>query len=148
LSLPPFPEGSFVWCAFPQREHPARPGPGEHIAYTLGISGTADFTALVAYTSSQPWPEPTRPPGVFVFDQPAAAGLGQARAFVMDLRRLAAVPVTPAWFPRLGQPGGGVLGHMPKHRQRQYLDIAEQLLTRRPDLIERLGPLWPGQSRR
>ena len=32
--------------------------------------------------------------------------------------------------------------------QRQYLDIVEQLLTRRPDLIERLGPLWPGQSRR
>lgn len=25
MSLPPFPTGSFVWCAFPQREYPARP---------------------------------------------------------------------------------------------------------------------------
>jgi hypothetical protein len=33
---------------------------------------------------------------------------------------------------------------MPKDQQRRYLQVAEVLLTRRPELVERLGPLWPG----
>ena len=140
-----------MWCVFPERERPAHPGPGEHIGYALAVAGSVNppvaFTALIAYTMSQPWTQPTRPLGLFVFDRRTAADLGQGRAFVMDLRRLAAVPVTSAWFPRLDQPGGGVQGHMPKHRQRQYLRVVEDLLTRRPELVERLGPLWPGTRR-
>jgi len=65
----------------------------------------------------------------------------------MDLRRLAAVPVTSEWFPRLDQPGGGVQGHIPKKQQQLYLQVVEDLLTRRPELIERLGPGWPGERR-
>jgi hypothetical protein len=140
-----------VWCAFPEREDPARPGPGEHIGYVLAVSGVVGppvaITALVAFTTSQPWTSPTRPPGLFVFDRQAAVALGQGRAFVMDLRRLAAVPVTLEWFPRLDQPGGGVKGHIPKKQQRLYLQVVEDLLTRRPELIERLGPNWPGERR-
>lgn len=142
-----------MWCSFPQRENPAVPGPG-HVAYTLAVSGVTtasgsqEFSTLVAYTTSRPWTSPTCPLGVFLFDAQAAASLGQARAFVMDLRRLAAVPVTVDWFPRLDhRPGGGVLGHMAKSQQRQYLQVAETLLTRRSEIAERLGPLWPGGRR-
>jgi hypothetical protein len=108
------------------------------------ISGGHAGTALVAYTTSQRWLGSTLPQGVFVFDQRAAAGLGQARAFVMDLRRLAAIPLTREWFPRLDLPGKGIQGHMPKKRQVEYARAAEDLLTRHSQIVERLGPDWPG----
>lgn len=113
----------------------------------LAVSGNAAAVALIAYTTSQPWMAGVRPLGVEVFDQREAADLGQSRAFVMDLRRLAAVPIDKAWFPRLNQPGAGVLGRMPRRRQRTYLQIAEELLTRQPAHIDRLGPLWPDSRR-
>jgi hypothetical protein len=148
----PLREGDFVWCVFPERENPARPGP-LHLAYTLAVSGAAtpaashEFSALTAYTTSQPRPHPALPPGVFVFDQQTAASFGQGRAFVMDLRRLALVPVTPEWFPRLDQPGNGIQGRVPKRQERQPWRVAEDLLTRRSEIVERLGPLWPGGRR-
>jgi hypothetical protein len=65
----------------------------------------------------------------------------------MDLRRVAAVPVTPAWFPRLAQAGGGVVGSMPKALQRRYSLIVEDLFTRHPEIVERLGPSWSKPER-
>jgi len=109
----------------------------------MTATGGQRFSALVAYTTSQPRRSPTAPLGVFSFDRTEAARFGQSRAFVMDLRRLAAVPVTTRWFPRLEQSGRGIVGHMPKSEQRRFLRVAEDLLTRRPESIERLGPLWP-----
>lgn len=41
--------------------------------------------------------------------------LGQTRALVFDLRRLACLPSTAAWFPRAGEQGAGVLGRAPNH---------------------------------
>jgi hypothetical protein len=38
-----------------------------------------------------------------------------------------------------------VQGRIPKKQQRLYLQVVEDLLTRRPELIERLGPSWPGE---
>ncbi len=146
---PPFQEGDFVWCAFPEQENPARPGP-LHLAYVLAVSAvgaTRDppaFTVLAAYTTSQPWSGATLPLGVFAFATADAAALGQSRAFVMDLRRLAAVPLTREWFPRLDQPGKGVQGHMPKRQQPRYVQVATDVLTRHAALVTRLGPLWPG----
>jgi hypothetical protein len=66
-----------VWCAFPERERLAYPGPGEHIGYTLAVAGSVSppvaFTALITYTTSQPWTQPAPPPGLFVFDRRTAA---------------------------------------------------------------------------
>lgn len=138
--------------AFPTRENPARPGL-RHVAYVVevfakpGQAGTA-FEALAAYTTSQPWPHAAKPFGLFAFDQQQAAGLGQDRAFVLDLRRVAYVPVTPAWFPDLARPGGGIQGRAPATLRRQLRDAARELLTRHVATVERLGPLWPDSSRR
>jgi hypothetical protein len=134
--------GDFAWCAFPERENPARPGP-EHIGYVLAVTTTQPATVLIAYTTSRPWPYQAIPPGIVTFDLQAAQTMGQTRPFVMDLRRLAAIPLTPAWFPRLGQPSGGIVGTMPKPLQRRYSQAVEALFTRHPENIERLGPLWP-----
>jgi hypothetical protein len=147
----PFQEGDFVWCAFPERENPARPGP-EHLGYALAVSGATSLSgspsALMGYTTSQPWSSEVAPPlGVFAFNRDAAVGFGQSRAFVMDLRRLAFVPLTPAWFPRLDQPGHGIQGHAPKQQQRRFWKTAEGFLARHGEIVERLGPLWPDERR-
>jgi len=82
------------------------------------------------------------PPGLFIFDRQTAAGFGQARAFVLDLRRLAFVPITSAWFPWLGEPGG-FQGRASPRWQQQLKQAAEAPLIRRPEISERPGPLWP-----
>lgn len=48
---------------------------------------------FLAYTTSQPWSGP-KPPGIYAYDRDAAAKMGHDRPFTLDLRRLAAVPVT------------------------------------------------------
>lgn len=150
VDRPPYHPGDFVWCAFPQREAPARPGP-QHLAYALVVSDPVSGTQgalLAAYTTSRPWPADAAPPlGVFRFDRQQAVALGQARAFVLDARRIAYVPITPEWFPRLGQPGLCVQGRAPKALQRSIWEVAEDLLTRHAELVEKLGPLWPGRRR-
>lgn len=116
------------------------------MGYIVGIFdavATDGWSALVAYSTSQAWKQPARPPGLFVIDRQEAAAFGQARAFVLDLRRLAYIPVTPAWFPWLDQPGGGIQGRVTARWEQQFKRAAEELLTRRPEIIERLGPLWP-----
>lgn len=149
MTLLPFQDGDFVWCAFPERENPTRPGP-LHLGYALAVSGAAGaLSALMGYTPQASHGRLTCPPplGVFPFDREAAASFGQARAFVMDLRRIAFVPVTQAWFPRLDQPGHGIHGHAPKGQQRRFRQTATDLLTRPGEIVERLGPLWPGRRR-
>jgi hypothetical protein len=140
-------EGDFVWCAFPERENPCRPGP-LHLGYTLMVSGGTDVTglpsALMAYTTSRPWPPDVACPlGVFVFDRATAAGFGQSRGFVMDLRRLAFVPLALAWFPRLHQPNHGIQGRAAKPEQRRFRATVADLMTRHGEIVERLGPVWP-----
>jgi hypothetical protein len=116
------------------------------LGYIVGIFdavATTGWSAVVAYSTSQPWTGPARPPGLFVFDQREAAAFGQARGFVLDLRRLAYVRVTSDWFPWLDQPDSGIQGRASARWEQRFKRVAEELLTRRPEIIERLGPLWP-----
>jgi hypothetical protein len=102
----------------------------------------------MAYTTSQPWPPGTPLPiGVLAFNLAEASRYGQSRAFVMDVRRVAFVPVTLQWFPYLGQPDHGVRGRAPKPDQRRFRQMAEDLAARHAELVERLGPLWPRPRR-
>ena len=151
MSQLPFQEGAFVWCAFPERENPAQPGP-LHIGYSLAVSGVAltspPPSALMAYTTTRQWPPDTPLPlGVLAFDHAQASIYGQFRAFVMDLRRVAFPPMTTTWFPQLDQPGSGVKGHAPKEDQRRFRRTAEDLARRHGELVERLGPLTPPPRR-
>jgi hypothetical protein len=80
---------------------------------------------------------------VFAFDQRQAATFGQARAFVLDLRRLALLPVTATWFPWQDQADGGVQGRASAYWQQRFNQMVEDFIVRRPEIIERLGPLLP-----
>jgi hypothetical protein len=137
----PFSAGQFVWCAYPEWEHPLQPGP-RHIGYifaALAVRGSP--AAIVAYTTSQPWPD-ALPPAVYPFTVTEAEGMGQDRAFVLDARRLAFIPVIPAWFPDLGEPTQGVVGSVSDQlRDRIEADL-KRLLRRSPDSVQRLGSLW------
>jgi len=98
----------------------------------------------MAYTTSRQWaPDTPFPLGILAFNRAQAAIYGQSRAFVMDLRRIAFLPMTTAWFPYLDQSGSGVQGHAPKADQRRFRQTAEDLARRHRELVERLGPGWP-----
>jgi len=141
VTAPALQQGDFVWCAFPEREAPLRPGP-LHVAYTLAVAAVVGgHGVMAAYTTSQPWAG-ALPQGVIAFDSAEAATLGQARAFVLDLRRLAYLPLTTAWFPRVAEEGAGVLGRAPKALRDRVNAMTTELAKRRPETLSRSGPLW------
>ena len=118
-----------------------RPGP-LHVAYTLAVAAVVGgHGVMAAYTTSQPWAG-ALPQGVIAFDSVEAAALGQARAFVLDLRRLAYLPLTTAWFPRVAEEGAGVLGRAPKALRDRVNAMTTELAKRRPETLSRSGPLW------
>jgi hypothetical protein len=136
--------GDFVWSNFPERENPARPGP-RHIGYVaLSTSSDHGSAIFLAYTTSRLWEGP-RPFGVHSFDRQAAAAMGQSRSFTLDLRRMALVPATEEWFPDLASANRGIVGHAPERIRAELEVTTKDLARRRPELIERLGPLWPGR---
>jgi hypothetical protein len=96
---------------------------------------------LLAYTSSRPWRSGVQqlPPGLIEFDAVAAHAVGQ-RPFHLDLRCLARLPLTDAWFPGLMHPGHGVVGTA-SARLRETIDATMLALAMRSrDLIEMRGP--------
>ena len=138
-----FAAGSFVWTRFPfgPPHRPDVPGPIRHIAYVLGSRGEgAALHMLLANTSSGPWrgASPNPPNGVIEFDESSARPLNQ-RAFHIDLRCLARVPVSEAWFPDLALSERGVVAIAGPQLQDRILKTAELLASRSPQLIEIRG---------
>ncbi len=99
------------------------------------------YGVMAAYTTSQPWAG-ALPQGVIAFDSGEAAALGQTRAFLLDLRCLAYLPLTAVWFPRVAEEGAGVLGRAPKALRDRANAMATELAKRRPESLSRSGPLW------
>jgi hypothetical protein len=97
---------------------------------------------FLAYTTSRPWTG-RRPFGLYTFDHDAAAEMGQTRPFTLDLRRIAAVPVTVRWFPDLNGPNHGKIGQASEKLRVTLETATKQLFSRHPGNVERLGPLWP-----
>ena len=128
---------AFVRVLFPTREKPHRPGL-PHIGYVLGI---AAGYAMVAYTTSQPWPADTPlPAGVQLFDAREAEGLNQSHAFLLRLDVLAKLPLTPAWFPGMEQPDEGIVAIAPAGLRSELAGLATNLARRRHELLEMRGP--------
>ena len=128
--------GAFVRVKFPTRERPRQPGL-LHIGYVLGGTGTE---VMVAYTTSQPWPQTVPlPAGARLFEREEAAGLNQSRAVMLRLDVLAKLPVTAAWFPDLMLPGQGVIAIASVRLQDELTDLAPNLVRRRRSLIQMRG---------
>ncbi|MSP01889.1 MAG: hypothetical protein EXR07_12695 [Acetobacteraceae bacterium] len=128
--------GAFARVYFPTREKPRAPGL-LHIGYVLG--GTA-VEAMIAYTTSQPWPASTPlPAGARLFDVEEARRLNQSRVFMLRLDVLAKLPMTEAWFPDIAQPGQGVIAVAPARWREELTDLAINLVRRRRSLVQMRG---------
>ncbi|GIK96327.1 MAG: hypothetical protein BroJett029_05360 [Alphaproteobacteria bacterium] len=147
---PPFTPRQFVWCQFPYIEEPLRPGPDEHIGYVADvrqIRGNSHLTVMSIYTTTAPWAPDTRlPPGVIPIEPSMAATMNQ-KGFVMDARRVAFIPVTAAFFPRLSEPNKGIV-HTASQRFHVLVQNTLVQLAKRPQLVVKLGPDAPGAVRR
>jgi hypothetical protein len=74
--------------------------------------------------------------------------MGQRKPFVLNPRRLAYVPINKEFFPQLNEPDRGVVGHASKGLQEAVKQDVIDLMERRPEAIERLGPLRPNLTKR
>ena len=128
-------EGAFVKALFPLDERPRRPGP-LHICYCLGVTPTL---AIIAYTTSRPWPAGTPTPlGIRLFATEEARSLNQ-RPFVLDLRRLAKLPLGRTWFPEIDTPGRGIVAVAPLTLRDELNQELAQLLRRHRALVRIAG---------
>jgi hypothetical protein len=129
-------EGAFVHLFFPTSQMPSEPGL-LRICYCLAARHPL---ALIAYTTSQPWPRGTPLPfGVRIFTREEAAALGQQRAFRLHLNRQARVPLTTQWFPNLDTANQGVIAMAPARLRQELYEIAIELDKRYRLNVERLG---------
>ncbi|MGZ9190194.1 MAG: hypothetical protein ACXW39_09080, partial [Nitrospira sp.] len=93
-------------------EKPLRPGPKEHVGYIADIrqiNGSAHLTVMSIYTTTTQWEPGTRLPLGVIPVEPAMAEKMNQKGFVMDVRKLAFIPVNPAFFPRLDEPKKGIV---------------------------------------
>src|SRR5690554_3449080 len=146
----PFGPRQFVWCQFPYMEGPLRPGPEEHIGYIAdirGISGNAHFTVMSIYTTTTPWEPGVRLPLGVIPVQSAMAQKMNQKGFVTDARRVAFIPASRDFFPRLDTPERGIV-HTASRGFHQLVENTLVQLARRPELVVKLGPDAPGLARR
>lgn len=121
---------------FPTAEQPRVPGL-LHIGYVIG---TTARDAVVAYTTSQPWPvDIPLPIGARVFSPAEAAALNQNRGFLLRMDLLARLPMTVAWFPDIAKSGQGVIALAPAALQRELTALGAALLQRRREVVEMRG---------
>jgi hypothetical protein len=133
--------GAFVRVLFPTREKPRQPGL-LHIGYVLVVTATE---AMVAYTTSQPWPAAVPlPAGARVFSPDEALRLNQSRAFLLRLDVLARLPLTPIWFPDLNRDANQVIAVAPALLQAELVKFATNLARRRRELMQMRGPVAIG----
>lgn len=129
-------EGAFVEVLFPTTEKPREPGL-LHICYCLAVRPPL---ALVAYTTSVPWPPVTPLPfGVRLFTREEATALNQQRAFRLHLNRQARIPLTIRWIPRLEEASQGVIAVAPAKLRQELYETALELVRRYELNIQRLG---------
>ena len=62
------------------------------------------------------------------------------RPFVLYLNRLAKLPLTDRWFPEIASPAQGVIAVAPPSLRDHLNDKLRDLLERRRELIQQLGP--------
>jgi hypothetical protein len=129
-------EGAFFKVFFPTKEKPREPGLS-HICYCLAVRPPL---ALVAYTTSVPWPEGIPLTlGVKLFTKTEAAGLNQNSAFRLHLNRQARIPLNKKWVPEIDTPHQGVIATASSRLRQELYEITLELQKRHEQNIERLG---------
>jgi hypothetical protein len=133
--------GDFVDCLFPFAEEPSLPGPSRHIVFVRTMLKSADgsIRALVMLTTTSPRMIVRIPEGLAVrVSEASSRSLGMRNAFVIDVHRLALLPLTAEWFPDLG--GSGFVIGRADDRLREAVDKRyRDMLARQPNPAVVLG---------
>lgn len=118
--------GDYVRCFFPFREE-RKAGPSPHIVFVLSVKGTpTGRIAVVAYTTTSTKFQGQRRPRQHLFvDEKHALALGQKKPFVIDVMRVARLPITPQFFPDFGKEQRPSGGHDPAALERVSSKIHE-----------------------
>jgi hypothetical protein len=136
--------GDFVVCNFPFEEASDSPGPAKHIGLCLGTMEARGrrIAVVAAYTTSQPWPnDVVLPKGVHRIGEARAVLMGHKKAFIIDARKIAFIPLEEEFFPQLGGSHGGKIGESKQMARVVLQDLAT--LDKTPGVVVRVGPLRP-----
>lgn len=141
MSRSPIRQGDFVWTHFPTSERPEAPSKDRHIALCIRESdGRAGGHVLaLVYTTTVKRADRPKARGEIEIPEGKALEFGQNSAFRIDVKRVAALPLTKEFFPDLEMPGFGKRGsstHLAAACDKMLSKIADET----PELIEVLGP--------
>lgn len=155
MSLP-FKSGDIVWTRFPFDSDPDRPGPMRHAAVVLAAfalgeapralvgRGSASGVIVGLYTSSRVEKfDDKLSVGVIQVAAERARSSGNTRAFFIDTRVRAFLPLIQPFFPDLDKPGSGLVGSLDKGLMRKVLDEYRRVNERYREQIVNVGPLRP-----
>lgn len=135
-------KGDYVLCKFPFREIEG-PGPSPH---TVLVAGTAHVgatpMAIVFYTTSQvAFEGGKRPRHLIHVDETKSKELGQAKAFDIDVTRIALLPVTQDYFPQMAKGAVPYRGQDPHAAKAAEKRLAELRAAGHDiELTKRLAP--------
>ena len=140
----PFPcrRGDFVDCLFPFAERPDMPGPMRHIGYVQTLARLRDgqVRGLVMLTTTSPRMIERIPQGLGIaVSADRSAAMGTRVAFVIDVHRLAVLPLEPGWFPDIDG-SRFVLGRADLHLQEAITRRYDEMRARYPNPAMVLGP--------
>jgi hypothetical protein len=144
---PPVGRGDFVWTHFPKRENPGVPSDERHIALCLRRfrHRNEGFVLAAVFTTTRPRGERPKAKGEIEIPVERAAEFGQKHAFRIDVRRIAALPLSSEFFPDLEAPGHGITGR--SERLAQAADkLLQEIIRETPELVEFLGPAFVRKS--
>jgi hypothetical protein len=97
------------------------------------------MTVMTIYTTTTPRQAgQNQPLGIIPVGSGLAGQMAQV-AFSMDVRRIAFLPVDTQFFPRLAEPGHGIVHTASLSFHRLVQNTIAQVL-KRPELIVKLGP--------
>jgi len=119
------------------------PGPKQRIGYVLDVSPSM-MTAML-YTSTVRWADDRLPLGLIQIGDRQAQKLGQ-KAFAIDVRCAAFLPIVIEFFPHLMHADHGVRGEAPAWLERKIKAVLTEMRRRRVPMDLR-GP-GRGEPRR
>ncbi|WP_147407782.1 hypothetical protein [Rhodopseudomonas palustris] len=152
----PFRRGDMVWSYFPFAEAPDIPAAVRHAGVIVGVFTPNEAArlagrhlpaygaAVAVYTSSQVQKFGDQLPiGVIRVDLDRARQNNNAKAFFIDTRVRAYLPLHKAFFPDIDAPNHGVIASIDAGLFKRVVEQFARVNARAPEQIVTLGPLRP-----
>ena len=133
--------GDFVWTHFPSSEHPTEPSGQRHIALCLRSASHANgsHVLLAVYTTTKKPADRPKARGEIDVPDERAHEYGQTSGFRINVKRIAALPLTVDYFPDLEKPDHGKRGSS-EHLANACEKLLFAIIKETPELVDFAGP--------